>query len=65
MTTVNLEIPQSFSEINLLKQRKNINIVDLFSIFWIDINFLVSEKKYQSEYLNDLKNNDFNISKDF
>lgn len=65
MTTVQLEIPSKFENIISLNQKESIDIVKLFALFWVDLEFLIKERKYQDEYLKDLKNNNFVISNDF
>lgn len=65
MTTVTLEIPKKFSNIPWINFKNNVDLPSLFLMFWVDINFLISEKRYQDEYIQDLKNGDFIISNDF
>ena len=35
---------------------KNLNIYDLFNVFWIDLNFLLKEKKYNNSFIENLEN---------
>jgi len=35
---------------------KNLNIYDLFDAFWIDLNFLLKEKKYNNSFIESLEN---------
>lgn len=63
MTTINLEIPTELNKIALLKDKQTVEISKLFSLFWIDLDFLISEKKYQNDYLKDIKNKDFVVNK--
>jgi hypothetical protein len=65
MTTINLEIPVELNKITWLKDKQTVEIYKLFSMFWVDLGFLLSEKKYQNDYLNDIKNNDFIIDSKF
>ena len=65
MTTITLEIPTELNKIAWLKDKQTLEITKLFSIFWIDLDFLISEKKYQNDYLNDIKNNNFTINNQF
>ncbi|MDD2871745.1 MAG: hypothetical protein PHS49_07195 [Candidatus Gracilibacteria bacterium] len=63
MTTINLEIPTELNKIALLKDKQTVEISKLFSLFGIDLDFLISEKKYQNDYLKDIKNKDFVVNK--
>ena len=66
MTTVKIEIPSSINKTIWLSDTQNIiNIVDLFEKFWIDLNFLLKERKYQKKFLKDLEENDFIESNNF
>ena len=65
MTTITLEIPTELNKIAWLKDKQTLEITKLFSIFWVDLDFLISEKKYQNDYLKDIKNKDFTINNQF
>ncbi len=65
MTTINLEIPTEFNKISWLKDKQTVEITKLFSLFWVDLEFLLSEKKYQENYLKDIKNKDFVVNNNF
>ncbi len=65
MTTINLDIPEHLKTKILIKSWNHINIIDLFNMFWVDLNYVIEERKYSQEYLNDIKNNDFVINSKF
>lgn len=65
MTTVQLDIPDNLKMKIWLKSWNHINIVELFSMFWIDIDYVMGERKYSQDFLNDIKKNDFVVSNHF
>lgn len=58
MTTITLEIPSKYVNDNKFTKNK-LDIKELFDIFWIDLDFLIKERNYQNEFLNDIKNNNY------
>ncbi len=65
MTTVQLDIPDNLKMKVWLKPWNHIDIIDLFNMFWIDINYVIGERKYAQDFLDDIKNKQFVVSNHF
>jgi len=65
MTVVQLDIPDNMKIKIWLQQWNHINIVELFGLFGIDIDYVLRERKYSQDFLKDIKNNDFVVSNHF
>jgi hypothetical protein len=63
MTTISVDIPNEISK-NIWIWN-HIDIVELFEKFWIDLEFVLKERKYSIDFLKDLKKKDFVISNKF
>ena len=44
---------------------KKVDIYDLFNTFWVDLHFLLKEKKYNKNFVNGLENWNYIISDSF
>lgn len=55
MTTLQVEIPNKINNLYSFK-KQNLDIKELFSVFWVDLDFLIEEKLYQKDYKKDLDN---------
>ena len=46
-------------------EKEKVNIYDLFNTFWVDLHFLLKEKRYNNNFINSLEKWDYIISDTF
>lgn len=63
MTTIMVDIPNEIKENIWLES--HVNITDLFKKFWIDLEFVLKERKYSKQFLIDIEKQDFSIDNKF
>ena len=66
MSSITIEMPDDIRKImRLSKSNQKLQITDFFSRLWLDIDFILKEKKYQKKFLTDLEKWDFSVSEKF
>jgi len=64
MSTLVVDIDKEVQRYVSIEEKK-VNIYDLFNTFWVDLHFLLKEKKYNNNFMNSLEKWDYIISDSF